>query len=167
MVEERGSGALIDTQLQMKAFEKSLERNRISWLDGCRILKRNAKLGASRIDYLLDCHGKDVYLEVKSAVLREEEYAMYPDCPSERGRRHIKEFSGYVKEGGGEGILLFIAALLHIKAFKPNKRADAKLYEALKEVQSSGADIRTIDVYYNPNDAGVYLFEPNLEVKLF
>jgi len=80
-------GALIDNQLQMKAFEKSLEANLIPWLLGCHILKRNAKLGASRIDYLLDCNGKKVYLEVKSAVLREGDYAMYPDCPSDRGRK--------------------------------------------------------------------------------
>ncbi|MBK5190602.1 MAG: DNA/RNA nuclease SfsA, partial [Methanosarcinales archaeon] len=81
-IEECGLGALIDTQLQMKAFENCLEGNIIPWFEGCRILKRNARLGASRIDYLLDCNGKAVYLEVKSAVLREEEHAMYPDCAS-------------------------------------------------------------------------------------
>jgi sugar fermentation stimulation protein A len=163
-IEESGFGALIDTQLQMKAFEESLARNHIPWLVGCRILKRNAKLSASLIDYLLECPGRAVYLEVKSAVLREREYATYPDCPSERGRRHIKELSGYVKEGGGEGILLFIAALPYAKAFKPNKHADPKLYEALKE--ASGVDIRAIGLYYNPKDAFVYLFNPDLEVKL-
>lgn len=55
---------------------------------------------------------------------------MYPDCPSERGRRYIKLLSGYVKEGGGEGILLFIAALQHVKAFRrinPQIRSSTKL----------------------------------------
>ena len=55
-IEERGLGALIDTYLQMKAFERSLERNLIPWLEGCGILKRNVTLGASRIDYLLKYH---------------------------------------------------------------------------------------------------------------
>jgi sugar fermentation stimulation protein A len=45
---------------------------------------------------------------------------MYLDCPSDRGRKHIKELSDYVKVGG-EGILLLIAVLPHVKAFKPNK----------------------------------------------
>ncbi|MGB7531756.1 MAG: DNA/RNA nuclease SfsA [Halobacteriota archaeon] len=164
-IEERGLGALIDTQLQMKVFEKSLERNLIPWLEGCRILKRNATLGASRIDYLLECQGKAVYLEVKSAVLRKGEYAMYPDCPSKRGRKHIKALSCYVKEGG-EGILLFIAALPHVKALKPNKPADTKLYEDLKEAHSSGVDIRATGLYYNPKDACVYLFNHDLEINL-
>jgi sugar fermentation stimulation protein A len=164
-IEESGLGALIDTQLQMKVFEKALEANLIPWLEGCYILKINAKLGASRIDYLLECHGKAVYLEIKSAVLREEEYAMYPDCPSGRGRRHIKALSDSVKEGGA-GILLFIAALPYLKAFKPNKAADAKLYEALKEAHSSGVDLRAIGLYYNPKDAWVYLFSPDLAINL-
>ena len=164
-IEECGLGALIDTQLQMKAFENCLERNIIPWIGSCRILKRNAKLGASRIDYLLDCNGKAVYLEVKSAVLREGVYAMYPDCPSDRGRRHIKELSSYAKEGGA-GILLFIAALPYVKAFKPDKHADAELYDALKVAQTSGVVIRAIGVYYNSNDTFVYPFEPDLEVRL-
>jgi sugar fermentation stimulation protein A len=164
-IEESGLGALIDTNLQMKAFEKALERTLIPWLEGCRILKRNATLGASRIDYLLECHGKNVYLEIKSAALREGEYAMYPDCPSERGRKHIQELSGYVKEGG-EGILLFIAALPHVKVFKPNKAADPKLYEALKEAHASGVGIRAIGLYFNPKDACVYLFNHDHEINL-
>jgi len=164
-IEERGLGALIDTQLQMKVFERSMERNLMPWLEECRILKRNVTLGASRIDYLLECSGKAVYLEVKSAVLRDGEYAMYPDCPSERGRKHIKELSGHVKEGG-DAIVLFITALPDIKAFKPNRSADAKLYEELIHAYASGLELRAIGLYYNPNDAGVYLFNADLELKL-
>lgn len=33
-------GALIDTQLQMKAFEKTLTRGLVPWLDGCELLKK-------------------------------------------------------------------------------------------------------------------------------
>lgn len=164
-IEESGLGALIDTHLQMKVFERSVERTLIPWLEGCRILKRNVTLGASRIDYLVECSGKAVYLEVKSAVLRDGEYALYPDCPSERGRKHLKELSRSIKEGR-EGIVLFIAALPQVKAFKPNKGADEKLYEALKDAYSSGVEIRAVGLYYNPHDAFVYLFNPDLEIRL-
>ena len=164
-LEESGLGALIDTWLQMKAFEEALARNFIPWLAGCRMRKRNAPLGASRIDYLLECHGKKVYLEVKSAVLRDGAYAMYPDCPSERGRKHIHELADHV-QNGGEGILLFMAALPHVTAFKPNKAADAKLYAALKEAHAVGIAIRAIGLYYNPADAWVYLVNSDLAVSL-
>jgi sugar fermentation stimulation protein A len=164
-IEESGLGALIDTHLQMKVFEQAVERDLIPWLDGCHIHKRNALLGVSRIDYLLECHETLVYLEVKSAVLREGEYAMYPDCPSERGRKHVQELRDYASEGGN-GIVLFMTALPYVKAFTPNKAADPRLYEDLKEADAAGVEIRAIGLYYNPGDAYVYLFDPDLEIDL-
>lgn len=164
-IKEGNLGAIIDTQLQMKAFEKSLEMKLIPWLKGCRILKRNAKLGKSLIDYLLKCKGRQVYLEVKSAVLRREHHAMYPDCPSARGRKHIKELINRVKEGG-KAIILFIAALPEIEAFKPNKSADPELYELLVEAYKEGVKIKSIGMFYHPQGSLVYLFNPNLRINL-
>ncbi|NIM58043.1 MAG: DNA/RNA nuclease SfsA [Candidatus Aminicenantes bacterium] len=164
-IEERGFGALIDTQLQMKAFENSVESGLVPWLKECPILRRNEKLSTSLIDYLLDCMGKVIYLEVKSAVLREGEYAMYPDCPSLRGQKHIKEITVHVRKGG-KGIILFMAALPEVDAFKPNKSADPELYRLLKEAHSSGVEVRAIGLYYNPTDSYVYLYNPDLKVDL-
>ena len=56
--------------------------------------------------------------------------------------------------------------LFEDSAFKPNKHADAELYDALKVAHSSGFELRAIGLYYNSNDAGVYLFEPDIEVRL-
>jgi len=64
------------------------------------------------------------------------------------------------------GLGALIDTQLQMKAFEPNKGADAELYEALKEVHSSGVELRAIGSYYNPKDAFVYLFEPDLEVRL-
>ncbi|RZN43556.1 MAG: DNA/RNA nuclease SfsA [Methanophagales archaeon ANME-1-THS] len=164
-IEERELGALIDTHLQMAVFEKAVDRTLIPWLTGFQILKRNVTLGASRIDYLLNCHGEAVYLEVKSAVLREREYALYPDCPSARGRKHLKELTRHVNQGG-EAIVLFIAALPEVKAFKPNKHADSKLYEDLITAYEAGVEFRAISFFYNPKDASVYLYNSDLEVNL-
>ena len=164
-IEERGLGALIDTQLQMKAFENSVESGIIPWLKDCPILRRNARLDTSLIDYLLDCKRKEVYLEVKSAVLREGEYAMYPDCPSLRGQKHIKELADHARKGG-KGIILFMAALSEVDAFKPNKSADPELFKLLKESYFAGVETRAIGLYYNPADSYVYLYNPDLKVDL-
>ncbi len=164
-VGERGLGALIDTQLQMKAFEKALSTHLIPWLKECRLIKRNAKLGTSLIDYLLECRSQEVFLEVKSAVLREDRYAMYPDCPSERGQKHIKEITEHVRLGG-EAFILFMAALPQAKAFKPHREADPLLSELLEEAVRVGVRVKAIGLYYDPKDSGIYLYNPDLEVKL-
>lgn len=149
----------------MQALEKSLEMGFIPWLKGFRILKRNVRLGNSLIDYLLECGRNEVYLEVKSTVLREEHYAMYPACPSSRGRKHIKELVNHVR-GGGKAIILFIGALPGVRAFKPNKPADPELYELLMEAHQAGVRIRSIGMVYHPEDSFVYLFNPDLSINL-
>jgi len=164
-VRDKKSAALIDIQLQMKALEKIIAQNLVPWIRGCRILKRNAKLGSSLIDYLLECNGKRVYLEVKSAVLRCGGYAMYPDCPSMRGRRHIMELTRHVKNGG-RGSILFIAALPGVKAFKPNSSVDPEVRRLLIEAKEAGVNIWAFELYYNPEDSWIYLSKPDLPVEI-
>jgi sugar fermentation stimulation protein A len=122
-IREGNIGAIIDTQLQMKAFEKSLNLGFIPWLEGWVIQQRNIRLGNYVIYYLLTNGEKQLYLEVKSAVLREGHYAMYPDCPMAHGRRHIRELTQHQAEGR-KTALLFIAALPDVTAFKPSRVGD-------------------------------------------
>lgn len=164
-IEDELPGAIIDTRLQMKAFEEAVAQGVMPWLKGYRIVKRNARLGESLIDYLLAGNGKEVYLEVKSAVLREGHYAMYPDCPSSRGRRHVGQLAAYVRKGG-EAIILFIAALPNIKAFKPNKAGDEVLCQLLRDAQQAGVVLRSVGMLYLPQDSSIRLFNADLPVSL-
>lgn len=167
-VEERNLGAIIDTQLQMIVFEITLTRGFVPWLKGAKILKRNPRLGGSVLDYLLERDGEKIYLEVKSAVLRggrDGRYAMYPDCPSPRGRRQIRELIEHV-EGGGRGLVLFIAALPEVRVFKPNRQADPEIHRLLLEAHRTGVEVRAIGLYYDPKDHFVHVYNPNLEVAL-
>jgi sugar fermentation stimulation protein len=88
--ESKNIYSIIDTSLQMKCFEIALEKGYISWLKGAKILKRNHRINTSLIDYLIERKNKKYLIEVKSAVMRYKNFAMYPDCPSIRGQKHIK-----------------------------------------------------------------------------
>jgi len=164
-IREKHSAALIDTQLQMKAFERAVAMRMIPWLADYAILKRNIRLGGSIIDYLLTNQESNVYLEVKSAVLREGHYAMYPDCPTDRGRRHLRELI-QLGAGGGRAAILFIAALPDIKAFKPNRAADPELADLLSAARKAGVWLRAIALVFQPEDSQIYLYHPDLPVEL-
>lgn len=159
------AGALVDTALQMKAFEQAVETGLIPWLEGYRLLRRNARLGESVIDYLFDCGGEKVYLECKSAVFREGRAAMYPDCPTPRGRRHIGELVRYVRNGG-EALIVFIAALPDVGVFKPYRAGDPELAELLVEAHRVGVGLRAISMQYRPEDSFVCLIGADLPVEL-
>ena len=156
--------AIIDTRLQMQAFEMALEKQLIPRLIGFRMVKRDAQLGNSRIDYLLKKNSQQMYLEVKSAVLREGHYAMYPDSPTARGRKHIRELIHHVSFGG-RATILFLAALPDVAAFKPSWEGDPELCQLLITADRAGVELRSLGLMYDLKDSGIYLYDADLPVK--
>lgn len=155
-IEDRSAAALIDTQWQMRALERAVGRGWIPWLAGWRIARRSPRLGKSVLDYLLARGEERLYLEVKSAVLREGDVAMYPDCPTRRGRRHIAELTAHVA-AGGRGAVGFVAALPGVRAFRPSAAGDPEIPALLREAAAAGVLVRACQMHYRPDDGGVYL----------
>ncbi|ABL79213.1 DNA/RNA nuclease SfsA [Thermofilum pendens] len=161
-VEDAGSAALIDTALQMNALESLFEQGIEPW-SGCSVKARAPRLGSSRLDYLLVCNGEEVFVEVKSAVLREDSYAMYPDCPTLRGRRQISELIR-LAEGGGKAMIIFVAALPGVKAFKPYGEGDPEVAVLLGEAKKKGVVLRAVALHYDPSQSEIVLDDPDLPV---
>jgi sugar fermentation stimulation protein A len=160
--ESKNIYSIIDTQLQMKCFEIALEKGYISWLKGAKILKRNFRINDSLIDYLIERKNKKYLLEIKSAVMKYKNFAMYPDCPSIRGQKHIKE----LLDNYQNSIILFIAGMKNISAFSPNKNADPKIYKLLKIAKNKGVKIKAIQIYFDEKRKSVILKNDNLPVIL-
>jgi sugar fermentation stimulation protein A len=160
--ESKNIYSIIDTQLQMKCFEIALKKGYISWLKGAKILKRNFRINHSLIDYLIQHKNKKYLLEIKSAVMKYKNFAMYPDCPSIRGQKHIKELIDNYRNS----IILFIAGIKNISAFSPNKNADPKIYELLKIAKEKGVKIKAIQIYFDEKRKSVILKNGNLPVIL-
>jgi sugar fermentation stimulation protein A len=87
-------------------------------------IKKEVKLGKSRIDFTLD----DIPLEVKGCTLVRDGLALFPDAPTERGLRHVEEIIKH------KGIILF---LIFRKAneFCPNWETDQKFSQKLSEAR--------------------------------
>lgn len=163
-VEDLNSAALIDTVIQMKSFEVALEKRLLPWAR-CAIVAKNVKLRNSIVDYLLKCGGDFIYAELKSAVLRDGVFAAYPDCPTLRGRRHIADLLEHVK-AGGKGLILFVAALPGVSAFRPYVKGDPEVARLLGAAASAGVEVKAIALHYNPTTSTVVLDNPDLPVQL-
>ncbi|MCX7667749.1 MAG: DNA/RNA nuclease SfsA, partial [Atribacterota bacterium] len=89
-VEEGNDFVLVDTGLQMRAFEVAFSRGLFPWLSRWSDYRRNPRLKNSVLDYLFVGKEERAYAEIKSALYREGNRALYPDAPTERGRRHLQ-----------------------------------------------------------------------------
>jgi len=164
----KGLFAVTDTNLQMVAFEKAFLKGLLPWLSPSRwkLIRRNAPLGKnSLIDYLFRERGteKPLYLEIKSAVLRSgDNFGMYPDCPTERGRKHLRE----LLENSSISGLLFVCALPSVEGFKPYCKGDEEICKLLKEAKERGLPVRAISLHFNPQKRAVVLENPDLRVEI-
>ena len=156
--------ALIDTWLQMRGFEISVENNYLPWLRGCRVAKRNPRTGSSLLDYLLECNGQEVYAEIKSATLRlPGDKASYPEPASPRGRRHVEELTRLALRGT-RALLVFIAGIPGAKGFRINEEADPLLPELLENAVRAGVMVKALSMTYNSGNNAVILADPDLAI---
>lgn len=163
-VKDVGGYAIVDTITQSKVFEYLLNNNYIPWLPpSCRI-KRNFKLGSEIIDYALRCDGDIRLVELKSAVLRVEgSYASYPDCPTVRGRRQINILANHAQSY--KPIVVFMASLPNISAFKPYRTGDPEILNVLKYASERGVEFKAIS-FYLTYDWWVILVNADLPVEI-
>ncbi|QDA31771.1 DNA/RNA nuclease SfsA [Thermococcus indicus] len=162
-----GRGAVIDTRTQARAFERAVELDMVPWLKDCRIKRKEIRVGKSRLDYLFECPEGEVYAEMKSAVLRggrKGEYAMYPDCPSLRGQKHIEELIELAK-AGNRAMIFFIGAMPAVEKFRPYEKGDPEIARLLREAQKAGVEIHALSISLLP-DGRVVLERPSLGIEL-
>jgi len=149
-VEDDHGWAMIDTAWQMRCFEEAHQRKLLPWLNGMRLVKKNPRLGDSVLDYLLEDEAKTpVFTELKSAVFREEPFAAYPDCPTLRGQRHLRELIRHTRQGG-RSLLVFVAALADVPAFRPSWSGDPVVCSLLEEAALAGVTIRSLQLVLLP-----------------
>lgn len=154
---------VVDTITQNRSFEKALKNNLLPWLKDCIILKRNPRIGDSLLDYLLECRGSKIYVETKSAVLRGSmNEAMYPDCISLRGRKHVMELIS-IWESGVKAFIIFIAGMKGARCFMPYKGGDHVIDELLCKAYNLGLPIRAFSIYMG-SSGRIYLDNSSLDI---
>ena len=127
---------LIDTALHSKIAMKVFEI--LSEFSDVKEIKKEVKVGNSRIDFLLD----DVPLEVKGVSLVKKRVALFPDAPTERGARHVKEIIDH------RGIILFLI-VRKAERFAPNWEMDAKFSKRLSEARKRGIKIIAVQISFD------------------
>jgi sugar fermentation stimulation protein A len=157
-----GKAALIDPFLQCRAFETAASKGLLPWMRGWNIIDKEVKQENSRIDYMIGRGDETGFLETKSAAYFTGYYSTYPDCPTDRGLRHIKLLSR-IATGGRHAVILFIAAHPSARAFAPNSKQDPRIAEALIDGEARGLEIYSMKVHLG-NDGSVVIDNPSLPV---
>ena len=108
-------------------------------------VKREVTYLDSRFDFsITDEYGHVSFLEVKGCTLEKDGVVMFPDAPTERGVKHVKELIKAKKEGYGAYILILVQ-MNGVKYFVPNWDTHPAFGEALREAKRNGVVILCYD----------------------
>ena len=94
----------------------------------------------SRFDFCLERNDRRIFVEVKGVTLERDGLALFPDAPTERGRRHLKELGEAVK-AGAEAYVLFLVQVKGCRRVSPNAETDPGFAAALREARENGVGI--------------------------
>lgn len=102
VIEVGNAKVCINTSLTNSIVEEAIRNETVPELSGYGSLTREVKYGEnSRIDILLKSEGRaPCYVEVKNVTLsRSPPLAEFPDSPTARGTKHLKELAQMVRDG--------------------------------------------------------------------
>lgn len=112
------------------------------WLinQGYDYVKPEYVYGDSRIDFYME-RGNDKFLmEVKGCTLEIDGVGYFPDAPTERGVKHIKELIKASKEGY-KCYLAFVIQMEGVNIVKPNIDTHKEFAEILSVAEKEGVEV--------------------------
>jgi len=137
----------VDSQAPNRVFREWAEGG--GFLPGIFRVQPEVRFLNSRFDFLLEMDGRKALVEVKGVTLEENGVALFPDAPTERGVKHLRE----LKEARALGFGAFIVFVIQMKGvsyFTPNERAHPAFGQALRDAQDAGVGVCAIDCAVTP-----------------
>lgn len=117
-------------------------------------LRAEVRVGESRLDFAAEQEGRKVYIEVKGCTLENDGVACFPDAPTERGLRHVRELIR-LAETGARCIVLIVIQMKGVHVFRPNWQTHPAFGEALVDALEAGVEIIAVDCTVVPGYARI------------
>ncbi len=115
-----------------------------------KYIKPEYKYGNSRIDFYVETENEKILLEVKGVTLENEGVVSFPDAPTVRGVKHLKELQKAVTEGY-KAYVLFVIQMSDVKYFEPNTNTHPEFAEELKHARDNGVVPLAFDCAVTPD----------------
>ena len=113
-------------------------------------LRREVTYGSSRFDFCGVRGGRPFYLEVKGVTLEQADRVYFPDAPTERGLKHLKELTRLCREGT-DAYVLFIVQMERILSLQANRATHPAFADALQEAHQAGVQVLAVDCRVTPD----------------
>ena len=162
-VENKGALVSLYSQQANSIVYDAIIDGKIKELAGYDHHQREKTVDNSRIDIYLANEKEECYVEVKGVTLIVDGEARFPDAPTERGAKHLKELIKLKKDGNRCAVFFLIQHPIG-KFFRPNWENDPVFSQTLNDAYDAGVEIL---VYRCDNQlSGIELIPESLDFDL-
>ena len=109
------------------------------------------RYGNSRMDFFLEKGPEKVLMEVKGCTLEVDGIGYFPDAPTERGAKHLRELRRAASEGY-RAVLAFVIQMEGVEEVRPNETTDPAFAQAFKEAREAGVEIWLMTCRVRPEE---------------
>ena len=137
----------IDSQAPNRVVREWLDRGGIP---GLTRIRPEFPFGASRVDFCLEQGERRILLEAKGCTLERGGLGWFPDAPTLRGAKHLRELTAAQREGW-DCILAFVIAMPEVRRVLPNRETDPDFALALEAAEAAGVEILHLPCAVGPD----------------
>lgn len=119
-------------------------------LPGLTLLRPETVWGSSRFDFYWESAAKKGFVEVKGVTLERERGAFFPDAPTQRGVKHLKELTA-ARQQGYRAAVCFVIQMKGIDFFSPNDLTHPEFGQALRKAARAGVEVWAYDCAVTPD----------------
>lgn len=106
--------------------------------------------GDSRIDFYMERGDEQYLMEVKGCTLEVNGIGYFPDAPTERGVKHLRELAAAVGNGY-KAMLAFVIQMDGVSEVRPNIDTHAEFGIAFDEAKAAGVEVLFLKCHVEPD----------------
>ncbi|MAX17110.1 MAG: DNA/RNA nuclease SfsA [Nitrospina sp.] len=130
-------------------IQDALTKRTLPYFQGYSDFFSEVKVGRSRFDFKLTFPPNHVYVEVKSVSLVEKGVGRFPDAPTERGVKHVKELMELCAKGY-RGAVVFVSQRSDTQSITCNDDVDSVFGESLRKAHAKGVELYGMNCKVTP-----------------
>ena len=160
LVSVQKNDRLINMDSQIPNYVVTESLNKI--FNDIKFVKQEYKYGNSRFDIYVETKTERIFVEVKGVTLEDDGVVRFPDAPTERGIKHLKELQKAVVDGY-RACVVFLVQMNNVKHFEPNVETHPEFAKELKKASENGVEIFVYDSVVTPEEI---IMNNKVEIKM-
>ena len=106
------------------------------------------RYGQSRLDFMMERGDQRFLMEVKGCTLERDGIGYFPDAPTERGTKHLRELA---KAVGFRPVLMFVIQMDGVAEVRGNRETDPAFCSALEDAKKAGVEVMCLKCHAEPD----------------